>query len=80
MQFNYAVSLRLQQFLQERKITQYELAKRSGIPPSTVNSIIWYKTPPRSDTTILNICRGLEIEMYDFYLTPLLKRENISDD
>lgn len=30
--------------------------------------------------TILNICRGLEIEMTEFYDIDLLKRENIIDD
>lgn len=80
MQFNHAVSLRLQQFLKERTLTQYELAKRSGLPPSTVSSIIQCKTQGRSDITMLNICRGLEIELSDFYLTPLLTRNNIADD
>ena len=80
MQFSKAVSMRIKELMKERKLTQYALAKRSGLSTSTLNTVLLGKLPGRLDTTILNICRGLDIEMSDFYDTEILKKKNIADD
>lgn len=80
MELKQAVSLRIRELLAERSYTQRQLATRSGIPPSTLSTIIKCKTPSRTDLTILNLCRGLDIDMVDFYNSPLFKRENIEDN
>lgn len=67
MQFSKAVALRIRELMKERQLTQYALAKRSGISTSTLNTVLSGKLPGRIDTTMLNICRGLEIELADFY-------------
>lgn len=67
MQFSKAVALRIRELMKERQLTQYALAKRSGISTSTLNTVLSGKLPGRIDTTMLNICRGLDIELADFY-------------
>ena len=80
MQFSKAVALRIRELMKERQFTQYALAKRSGISTSTLNTVLSGKLPGRIDTTMLNICRVLDIELADFYNTESLKRKNIADD
>ena len=80
MQFSKAVALRIRELMKERQLTQYALAKRSGISTSTLNTVLSGKLPGRIDTTMLNICRGLDIELADFYNSECLKRKNIADD
>lgn len=63
MQFSKAVALRIRELMKERQLTQYALAKRSGISTSTLNTVLSGKLPGRIDTTMLNICRGLDIEL-----------------
>lgn len=79
LQLSEATALRIKELMRKRSLTQ-SLAKKSGLSPSTLNTILAGKTPGRIDMTILNICRGLEIEMTEFYDIDLLKRENIIDD
>jgi len=80
MELKQAVSLRIRELLKERSYTQRYLATRSGIPASTLSTIIKCKTPSRTDVTILNICRGLDIDIFEFYNTPMFKLENIEDN
>lgn len=40
MKLNQAVSLRIQQLLQERNMTQYQLSSRSGVPKSTISNLM----------------------------------------
>ena len=80
LQLSEATALRIKELMRKRTLTQYALAKKSGLSPSTLNTILAGKTPGRIDMMILNICRGLEIEMTEFYDIDLLKRENIIDD
>lgn len=47
--------------------TDYELAKRSGLPQSTISS--WYtKNMMPSVSSLENICKGLGISMSQFFL------------
>lgn len=43
----------LEELLQERKISQMELAERTGLTPKTVNEIIKGKAPITSETALL---------------------------
>mgnify|MGYP001096480429 FL=1 len=80
LQLSEATALRIKELMRKRSLTQYALAKKSGLSPSTLNTLLAGNTPVRIAMTILNICRGLEIEMTEFYDIDLLKRENIIDD
>lgn len=47
MQFSKAVALRIRELMKERQLTQYALAKRSGISTSTLNTVLSGKLPGR---------------------------------
>ena len=51
---------------EERKITQYELAKRSGLQESSVRNMFQKGTTP-TYRTLYTICRGLGITVPQFF-------------
>ena len=51
---------------EERKITQYELAKRSGLQESSVRNMFQKGTTP-TYRTLSTICRGLGITVPKFF-------------
>ena len=40
MELNKAISQRLKELLTERKMTQYQLYMRSGVPRSTIGNVV----------------------------------------
>ena len=52
--------------LEERKLTERDLSKLSGIPYSTIKSIFQRKTKKIYYETILQICDGLSIKPWEF--------------
>lgn len=60
---------RLKELCQERNISYYELAKRAGIPYSTLNTIILKGSQP-SLPTLSNLCQGLGISLQQFFAGP----------
>lgn len=74
-----AVSKRLKEILMEKGITQYELFKMSGVPQSTISTIINADIKTVKLSTIYEICSGLNIEIYDFFNADYLKIENLDD-
>ena len=79
MCLNEAVSKRINEFLVERKLTQYGLSMKSGVPQSTLSTIINCKFDGMKLRIIYEICEGLEIELKDFFDSPLFSRENVMD-
>ena len=65
-----AVALRFKQLCNERNIKTNELARLSGLTPSTAYSML---NPERRDVSIVTIkkfCDGLEISLGEFFSTP----------
>ena len=78
MQLSEAVQKRIINLCEERNITLNKLSTNSGLSFSTVFSIIYGKSKNTKLATILHICEGLDIELYEFltdkYITiPCLK-------
>lgn len=61
-------------------MTMYQLARRSAIPHSTLSSILNGQTKNTGFLNILNICRGLEITLQDFFDSHLFTPENLLDN
>jgi len=59
------VAERIQELLREKNMTQYQLAKRSGVSQSSLNTIIKRGTSP-SFKTICQICEGFDISLSYF--------------
>lgn len=79
MQLNKAIAERIKELMNERKLTQYALHKLSGVPQSTLSTIINCRFPGMKLRIIYEICEGLEITLEEFFNSPLFSRENITD-
>lgn len=74
-----ALSLRITQLMEERKITQYRLAQLSGIAETTIADIRKMRNKGTNIQNINAIAQGLEIDLIEFFNSPLFSRENITD-
>ncbi len=57
---------RIKQLMREKNITEYRLAKMSGLSQSTISNIFVRNTAP-TIPTIETICNGLGISMAQFF-------------
>lgn len=80
MKLNEAVSTRLLELLEERQITAYKLYILSGVPKSTIGNILNCNYESVKLRVILEICQGLEIDISDFFNSPLFSLENIDPE
>lgn len=79
MTLTEAVARRIKDLLAERKMTAYQLFKASGVPQSTISTILSVQTTTVKLSTLYDICAGLEIELKDFFDVPYLSLANIED-
>lgn len=77
MQLNEAVSKRLSELLEERSITQYQLFMKSGVPKSTIGNLINCTYPSMKLRVIHEICQGLDINLSEFFASPLFQETNL---
>ncbi|MBR4950217.1 MAG: helix-turn-helix transcriptional regulator [Clostridia bacterium] len=79
MKLNEAVAIRIKELCKERELTQYKLSMKSGVPQSTLSTIMSCSFPSVKLRIIYEICEGLEITITEFFDSPLFQRENIVD-
>lgn len=79
MKLNKAVAIRIKEILRERKITQYELYKLTGVPQSTISTILKCECNSVRLSTIYDICSGLGIELKAFFDSLNFSLENLTD-
>ena len=79
MKLNEAIAYRIKELLKEHKITQYQLHLKTGVPQSTLSTIMKCSYPSMKLRIIYEICDGLEINLEDFFASDIFKRENIED-
>lgn len=77
MQLNEAVSKRLSELLAERNMTQYQLFVKSGVPKSTIGNVINCSYDSVKLRIIHEICQGLEINVCQFFQSPLFTDYNL---
>lgn len=77
MQLNEAVSKRLSELLEERSITQYQLFMKSGVPKSTIGNLINCTYPSMKLRVIHELCQGLNIDLSEFFASPLFQETNL---
>lgn len=77
MKLNEAVSQRLVQLLREKNMTQYQLYMKSGVPKSTIGNIINCSYDSVKLRILHELCQGLEIELMDFFNSPLFQEEKL---
>ena len=62
----FDVVARIQELCQSRSWTYYRLAKASGIPYSTLSTML-HKTVVPSVPSLIKICRGFDITLAQFF-------------
>ena len=79
MKLNEAVAYRIKELCTERGMTQYQLYLKSGVPQSTLSTIMKCSYPSMKLRIIYEICDGLGIGLGDFFASDIFKRENIDE-
>ena len=77
MKLNKAVSMRLTELMNERFLNKYRLFTRTGIAKATITNIISCKYESVNLRVIHEICQGLDIELAEFFNSPLFDNENL---
>lgn len=77
VKLNEAVSLRLQELLKERGMTQYQLSMRSGLPKSTIGNIVNCQFDSMKLRIIHEMCQGLELGIPEFFDSRLFDEDNL---
>ena len=77
MKLNQAVSSRLLELLEERRMTQYQLYIKSGVPKSTIGNIINCAYDSVKLRIIHELCQGLEIDLSVFFASPFFEEDNL---
>ena len=71
---------RIKELMKKEGLTKYKLSMQSGLPHSTVLNIMKGRTKSAGFLSIVNICRGLNISVNEFFQSELFTTENLSDD
>lgn len=77
MKLNEAVSLRLIELLKEHKMTQYQLSSKSGVPKSTINTLVNCTYDSVKLRIIHELCQGFSIGITEFFQSPLFDELNL---
>jgi transcriptional regulator with XRE-family HTH domain len=79
MTISRAFANKLKRVLKERNMTQYALFKLTGVPQSTISTILKAQTKSIELSTIYDICSGLGIELSEFFDDEVFKLDSIDD-
>ena len=60
-------------------MTKYQLHLASGVPQSTLTSIKKKRSASAKVSTIYAICEGFNIELKEFFNSPLFEKDNVHD-
>jgi transcriptional regulator with XRE-family HTH domain len=78
MDLQQAIKYRIIKLCQMQNVTVNGLAMLSGMPQSTVNSLIDGSSQNPKLLTILRLCLGLNMELKEFFDDPVFK--NLDDE
>ncbi len=67
VKLNQAVSLRLHQLLEQKKMTAYQLFVASGVPKSTISNVLKCAYDSVKLRIIHELCQGLGISLMEFF-------------
>lgn len=73
------ISLRIQQLCAAHGYNINSLARKAGIPPTTLKNILYGSSRNPGVVTIKLICDGLGISLYDFFNTTAFKNTELED-
>jgi DNA-binding Xre family transcriptional regulator len=71
MVISEAIRRRINELLDERQISAYQLSYRAGLSSSILSDCQRGKVKEPTISTLIHICEGLHIELKDFFNSPL---------
>ena len=74
-----ACAKRIKEIIAEKNLKQYKLYKCSGVPQSTISTVLKGEIKTITIHTIYDICASLNIELKDFFDCDYLSLKNIED-
>lgn len=74
-----ALSARVDELLKEKKMTQYRLAKLSGLAQTTIADIRKMRNKGTNIQNLNALAQGLDTDLRGFFDSPLFNGENITD-
>ena len=77
MKLNQAVSRRLCDLLAEKKMTQYQLYRKSGVPKSTIGNIINCSYDSVKLRILHQMWQRLHMRLDAIFDSPLFQQENL---
>ena len=80
MTVNDAVAKRINKLLIEKNITQYKLAKDSGIQHGSLSCIMTGRNKTVTLTTIMMLARGFGISLLEFLDDDIFRSEDLEID
>ncbi len=66
-----AIKLRINELLKQNNLSAYKLSYNSGISASILSDCLRGKVKEPTISSIIHICEGLEIQLKDFFDSPL---------
>ncbi|MEG1806239.1 MAG: helix-turn-helix transcriptional regulator [Clostridia bacterium] len=79
MKLNEAIAKRLGILMREHGLNQYQLFKASGVPQSTISTILAVQNKTIKLDTIYDLCGGFKIELLEFFNSDIFNSNNIDD-
>ena len=79
MTLTEAISIRINELMEERKLTQYRLSMLSGVSQSTIGDIRWQRNKSVNLRIIYEIAQGFKMDLIQFFNSSLFKGDNITD-
>ena len=77
MKLKTAIKERIQELLDSNNMTQYQLYKKTGVPQSTISTIMTEKDKTCKMLTIAQIAQGFEIGLDEFFNSNIFSYEKI---
>lgn len=68
-----AIKLRITELLAQNNVSAYKLSYKAGISNSIISDCKRGKVKEPTISSIIHICEGLNIELKDFFDSPLFK-------
>ena len=79
MTIGEALSLRVDELLQEKNMTQYRLSILCEVPQSSIGDIRHIRNKTVNIGIIFGIAQGFGMDLADFFDSPLFRDGNITD-
>ena len=80
MKISEAVAIRLGRILTERNMTQYRLEKEIAMPHNTMKTLMGKRNKSVNLRTIMQIAKGLNMTVSEFFNDPIFEDENLEVD